>query len=468
MLLFIILLYRQGSTVAGAFSLSIAFLTTAVMLSSIGMDELLVRETAIKPAHSRLYLVNSFVIRFILAVLGYAILFILVKFVFHYEPEVDRVILLMGLGILPEGFLAVIFAVFNGNKKLNWMALVSIFITIFQVGGGAVALLLGARLEILIIILLVGTSLGVVLGLVLFNRFAPSLHPSLSESEVVSKTRLDWAFCQELLRKTVPFSIIISITSLDAQIDVLLLSAFNNLAAVGIYSAARTIIQLLALLPAAVRMVIYPTLSHSYAHAREQVMEYYNKSWKYLTILGIPVCFGGMALSRQILTLAYRQNVSEPMVWAFSILMLDLLVNFLFIPGGRLMIVSNHQILLSILLGCSLVITVLLNIYLIPLLGLVGTSIARAAASWLYFIAGEYYVFRFVLPSNNGVRQVLKPFIAGIIMTLIVWSFKNSCLFMTIPIGILTYLLLILVLFWPSFKSWCKASLFINKKAQEK
>jgi O-antigen/teichoic acid export membrane protein len=452
MLLFIILLYRQGSTVAGAFSLSIAFLTTTVMLSSIGMDELLVRETAIKPAHSRLYLVNSFAIRLILAFLGYAILFILVKFVFHYEPAVDRVILLMGLGILPEGFLAVIFAVFNGNKKLNWMALVSIFITIFQVGGGAVALLLGARLEILIIILLVGTSLGVVVGLVLFNRFAPSLHPSLSESEGVSKTRLDWAFCQELLRKTVPFSIIISITSVDAQIDVLLLSAFNNLAAVGIYSAARTIVQLLALLPAAVRMVIYPALSHAYAHAYEQVIRIYHQSWNFLALVGFPISLGGIVLSRQILTLAYHQNVSDFMVWALSILMLDLLVNFIYQPGTRLMVVSNRQNHLSILLGTSVLITVFLSVFLVPRLGLIGTSIARAASSWLYFFFVELYVFFFILPHNYGILQALKPLFAGLIMMTVVWFLKDLSLFLAIPVGALTYSLLILLFLRPSLK----------------
>jgi O-antigen/teichoic acid export membrane protein len=114
------------------------------------------------------------------------------------------------------------------------------------------------------------------------------------------------------------------------------------------------------------------------------------------------------------------------------------------------MVVSNHQILLSILLGLSVCVTVLLSILLIPRLGLIGTSIARTTSSWLYFISVEFYVSRFVLPRNRGVRQALKPLLASLIMMVIVWFLRDLALYLSIPLGALIYGALIFILLRPS------------------
>ncbi len=446
-LLFMILIYREGSAVAGAFSLSIAYLTTAVMLSSIGLDELLVREVAMEPARSRQFLFNTLLIRLGLAAIGYGVLVGLVIWVFKYDAAVQRIILFMGLGIFPEGFLAVLFAVLNANKKLNWMALVSSCITVFQVVVGAIALVLGASLEILIVILLTGTSLGVLVGLIIFQRFTAHFLPSDPVPARFHWWRPDWAFSKQLLIKTIPFSLIISITSLDAQLDVILLSAFTDIASVGVYSAARMIVQLLVLIPTAIRMVIYPSLSHAYANARHEVNRIFRQSWNYLALIGIPLTLGGTILSRPILKLVYHENVPDAMVWALGILMLDLLVNFIFQPSARLMVVTDHQVLLSVLLGASMGVTILLSFILIPSLGIVGTSIARTVSSWLFFVAVEFYVARFILPNNKGSRQALKPLLASLVMVIVIWFLRAYSIFMVIPLGALIYLFIMLLIY---------------------
>jgi len=446
-LLFLILMYRNGSALAGAYSLAVAFLTTAVMLSSLGMEELVVREVAKEPSSSFKFLVNTLLLRGVLALISYSVLVGLVTLVFNYDSMVQRIILLQGLGILPEGFIAAIFAVFNANRRLNWMALVSFCVSIFQVMVGGFALGVGARLEVLIVILLSGSWLGVLIGLYLFNKLATDIHSkSVNENKATCHWMPDWNFCKQLLTKTIPFAVIISITSLDLQLDVILLSALNDVSTVGIYSAARMVVQLLSMLPQAIRMVIYPSMSHAYATSKAKVYRIYNQSWHYLALIGLPITLGGAILARPILDLTYRQHVPVAMVWALSVLMLDLLVNFVYLPSTRLMVVSDHQILLSILLGFSVGITIMLSYVLIPYLGVVGASIARATASWVYFLSVEFYVSCFILPRHRGSRQAIKPLFATFVMTGVVWLLREYSLFVVIPLGALLYGLLLFLL----------------------
>jgi len=447
-ILFLILIYRNGSAPAGAFSLAVAFLTSAVMLSSIGMEELVIREVAKEPSSSFKFLVNTLILRGIFALIGYGILVGLVTLVFNYDTTVQRIIMLQGSGILPEGFIAIFFSIFNGNKKFKWMALVSFGENAFQLIIGGLALWIGAKLEILIVVLLGGSWFGVLIGFYLFIRLANELdYLNVNDNVNITRNwRPDWGFCKQVLTKTIPFAVIISITSLDLQLDIILLSALNTISEVGIYSAARLVVTLLSILPQAIRMVIYPSMTHAYATSKAQIYRIYSQSWYYLALIGLPITLGGAILARPILDIIYRQQVPVTMVWALSVLMIDLLANFIYLPSTRLMVISDHQILLSILLGFSMGITILIGYALIPYIGIVGISIARAAASWVYFLSVEFYVLRFILPRHRGIIQAIKPLFATLVMAIIVWFLRKYSLFLVIPTGALLYGLLMISL----------------------
>ena len=338
-LLFIVLMRREGPAMAGAFSLSIAFLTSAVLLSSFGLDELIVREVAKEPSCSHQYLVNMLLLRGLLSLVGYGAIVGLVTLVLDYDSMVQSIILLQGLGILPEGFMATIFAVFNANQKLNWMAFVTVCVSVFQLSVGGVALWMGAGLEMLIWILLSGSWLGAIVSIYLFNRFATNACMTFPENESKRHWQPDWTFCKQQLKNTIPFAVVISLTSLDLQLDVILLSVLHNISAVGAYSAARMIVLLLSLIPQAIRMVIYPSMSYAYATGEAEVRCVYEQSWYYLALTGLPLTLGGAILAYPILSVVYHQ-VPVATMWALRVLMLHLLVGFLYLPGTRLMVVS--------------------------------------------------------------------------------------------------------------------------------
>ena len=441
-LLFIVLMRQAGASVAGAYSLSIAFLTSGVLFSSIGLDELIVREVARDPSRSRRYLVNMLFLRGLLSLAGYGVVVGVVTLVFDYTVEVRHIILLQCLGILPESLNATMFAVFNANRRLNWMAFVSVCVGVFQLSVGGAALWMGADLESLIWILLCSSLLGVAISAYLSKKLlAIQSVPSTSSDNAWKHSTCwqpDWAFCRQQLKLTLPFALIISLVSLDLQLDVILLSALCDVAEVGIYSAARTVILLFSLLPQAFRMVIYPSMSRACATSETKLRRVYSQSWWYLALIGLPLTIGGMITSHRIVDLVYG-NVPVTIDWSLAILMLYLLVGFLYLPGTRLMVVSDHQMWLSLLLGLSLGVNLLTNVLLVPRLGSVGAAIARDVSSLLYFLFVELYISLYVLPRHGGFRMALKPLLATVVMAAVIWPLREQALYVTIPLGVLSY-----------------------------
>ena len=438
--LFIILLRQSGASIAGAYSLGIAFLTSSVLLSSLGLDELVIRQTAQSPFLSRHYLINNLLLRLFLSAIGYGSIVVLVVFILNYEVTVRQIILLFSLGIFPEGLNATMFAMFNARQKLKWMAFVSACVSFFQLGFGGVALWRGAELPQLIWIILGGIILGMFVNLYLSNRLVSLQGISLHVEEREAQSyfgQLNSSFLRRQLRQTLPFALIIILVSVDLQLDVILLSVLRDVTAVGIYSAARSLILFLALVPQAFRMVIYPVMAKTYGRSDKELREIYENSWRFLSLIGFPVVTGGLILAPQIVGLVYG-DVSTMTTWTFRLLTFYLLILFLYIPGTRLLIVSGRQFQLSLFLAISLSVNILLAFLLAPRLGAFGTAAARVLSSAVYFLLVEAYVIKNIL-SHNGFSTAPRAIISTAIMAVFTVMLRNQALYIAVPFSVILY-----------------------------
>jgi O-antigen/teichoic acid export membrane protein len=435
-LLFILLMRQAGAAVAGTYSLSVAFLTAGVLFTSLGLEELIVRQVAQNLESSGIYLINMLILRAGAALVGYAIIAGFVVWFPGYDPDVKRIVLIQSLGLLPEGLVATMFAVFNANRRLAWMAFVSICVSAFQLLAGGVAVWMGADLRTVVIALLAGSVLGTAVSAYLAFRLYREQR--LAKVDGVGAWRIDWRFCRQQLRLAPSFAALIALVSLDIQLDVILLSAIRDVADVGIYSGARTLILVLSLLPQAFRMTVYPSIAKAATTSEADLRRIYRQSWRYLSLVGLPLVFGGMILSDQITRLVYGDS-QNGMALSFGILLLHLLAGFLYVPGTRLMIARGYQTRLAFLLGGSILVQVVLSLLVVPRLGAVGAAISRAAASMIYFMSVELYVTRHLLPGNAGWHMVVRPLLAAAIMSAFVWLLRFESLFLSVLAGGLVY-----------------------------
>jgi O-antigen/teichoic acid export membrane protein len=236
--------------------------------------------------------------------------------------------------------------------------------------------------------------------------------------------------------------------SVDLQLDVIVLSVLRGVASVGIYSAARSIVMFLALLPRTFRIAVYPALARAYATSETELRRVYRQAWWYLAVIGFPLAVGGILVSRHITELVYGP-VSLQMVWSFGVLMVYLFVSALYIPGTRLMVASNRQAWLSMLLGLSLALGVLVSVLLVPRLGAVGAAVSRVISAAFYLVTVEWVVLRHLLPKHGGFRMALRPALGAVTMAVVVWFLRDRVWYIVVSLGAVSYGLALLILYGP-------------------
>lgn len=441
-LLFITLLRQSGAAAAGALSLAMAFFTVTLLLSSLGLDELVVREVARRPASARVYLVNSIAIRLVSAAAFYSVLAALVVKVMGYDPGTQRVILIQCLAIFPESITAAISAIWNGQRLLRSMAIIAVLTSLCQAGVVGLVLWSGMAVEVVVWMLVAISVLGAMLSLAMTARFEPSATTVDSGPAAIPMSAraslVDVAFCKGLLRQSGPFAVVIALVSVDAQVDVVFLSAFGSLTDVGTYSAARTIILALSLIPQSFRMAMYPELVKAHAMGREALLRVYRSSWRYLSGAAWPICTGLALAAPGIVAGVYgaqREGIAVPLV----ILSLHLLVGFLYISATRLLLVAGLQSWLAVWAGIGLAANLLACALLVPAWQATGTAIARSVASLIYFALVEAHVQIRVLPASGGFATGARAMIASAVMALALLPVRDQSWFVVVPLGVVVY-----------------------------
>jgi O-antigen/teichoic acid export membrane protein len=153
----------------------------------------------------------------------------------------------------------------------------------------------------------------------------------------------------------------------------------------------------------------------------------------FLGILSLPIAAGIYLLAGPIIHLVYGdsfQNTILPLQW----LSWSLIFLFLNVPNSRLLLVSEHQaVLMRILIG-SMTFNILLNILLDPGWGAAGAGFARLCSTMLFFMLAYVFVQR-SLQKHNLFTAMIRPVLATLGMSLVVWLVRDKSLWVSIAVG---------------------------------
>src|SRR5438309_6448670 len=104
--------------------------------------------------------------------------------------------------------------------------------------------------------------------------------------------RFEPAFLRKLLASGVPLALGFTIATVYAQLDVVLLQLFRNFQMVGWYSAANKYVDAIAWIPQSAMGAVFPALALLSTGTRARLSTAYEKSYKMLAILGVPLAVG--------------------------------------------------------------------------------------------------------------------------------------------------------------------------------
>ncbi len=195
----------------------------------------------------------------------------------------------------------------------------------------------------------------------------------------------DWLYALSLFRAAVPVGASMVIRRLTLQVDVLILSVMLGATAVGVFSAAYKVVQMIDMIPFALCLPLFPALSRLAAGDAEQLNAFFLLCLKGFVLLALPLTGYLFISADSLVNLFYADEFAKAggllRVLAFTVfgLFINMLLSYLFVA-------LNHQrFYLLAALGC-LAVNALADVILIPLVGVQGAAWGTLCGELCYFI----------------------------------------------------------------------------------
>jgi O-antigen/teichoic acid export membrane protein len=388
--IFMIMVARQlGKADLGRYVLGNSYVFLLVPVVFWGFDQIFIRDVASDQIAVGQQFSNYLALRLIISTLLWAFLAAFMMIVRPYEVETNRFIAILGGLLVSEGCvnLAQTYLVLVNDSWVSaGVAVVAGFIRVL-----AAYLLLPA----------LGHSRFVPALLVLVGWLqAGALFFFVARCLQFTPHLLDRSFCRVALLSAFPLVPIGLMVSIEAQIGTLILSFFHGETDVGIYGMAATIVSAAGLLSQSVRTGVYPVMARVHRSSPDQFAAVYERLWRYLAIIAIPLMLLLMILADVIV--AYIYNVDAPAaVMALRVLALIPALSFLNIPSARAMILENRQQKMMKFFFVSTGLNVLLSVFGAMTLGILGIALARVVSMAILFGMLIVFVYRHIVPTTG-------------------------------------------------------------------
>ena len=194
----------------------------------------------------------------------------------------------------------------------------------------------------------------------------------------------------------------------------------NVMSEVGNYEQSQKIIKISLTVVTALGTVLAPRIAHSLAiNNKRSVKIYLEKSFRFVFFMGVPIMFGLMAISSNLIPWflgeGYEKSIKLLMLGAPLILAISLSN----VTGIQYLIPAKKQDVFTKSVVIGAVVNVIVNFILIPKYASIGAILASVIAEILIFIIQLYYI-RDVIKTKTIFKDCYKNFISGIIMFIIV------------------------------------------------
>ena len=435
-LIFIFIARSIGAEDAGIFRLAKTFLALAIGLSAWGLQDLFIREASPRKEQSGKYLFNFLAVRLTLATIAFTLLLLILYFQLPYSQFTKQIISIVSFAILPEAALVICEAFFVTHEQLFPLTFAAITSNILKLISSVWIINQGWGITALAWLVPIGSIIGLLVLLPFILRILKRVRQSTS-------IRLNLGFIYSQLSQLSGFIMIGIFYNLNAQQDAFLISLFLSEQELGWYGAAQNILLGFLMLSVSTRTVIYPIMSRFQYESQEKLIYFYRKLYQYLIIGILPITILVTLLADQIIIIIFKKSFS-PAIPALQWMIWEIFFTFLHIPNVRIMLVQKYQKQLGWQTGFILFISLSLNLWLIPKMGILGAAIARPLTAGINFLIAYIYVQRHIIRFNI-LPLLIRPFIAsGVMIVAIILLQGFSHIFGVLTGGFAYIILLIL------------------------
>lgn len=398
----------------GQYFLALSITTIYSVIAEFGITSVTTREIARDSTQARGMIPHALALKLplmALAVIGS----ILTGRFLGYELEVQTLIAISCLVLVIDALQVFFYGVLRGFQALQYEA-VGIFsgmVTTAVLGG--LVLAFAPSLPFLVVALIAGSSVNL-----------------LAASMQVAK-RLGWATliphwsgndAKLILKMAFPFALAAIFVKIYSYIDSIFISKFLDTSAVGLYAIAYKFTYAFQFLPLAFVAALFPGMSAVAGRDERALERILMRSMWYMAVISAPIVFGLYAIAPEAILLAGDGYTKATAV--LQSLIFVLIPIFLDFPIGALLNAAGKQATKTTIMGVTMVINIVLNVMLIPQVGILGAAYA-ALASFIFMFAAGLFFIPSVIPSFSFLqllRSIIPIYLVGVFMLAVVLALK--------------------------------------------
>jgi O-antigen/teichoic acid export membrane protein len=205
-----------------------------------------------------------------------------------------------------------------------------------------------------------------------------------------------WGYLKDSVEYSVPLTVSTFASNLSSRADKVIIGTILGAEAVGVYSVAYATSSILNSLVNPIRNSFFPEFSRLISENKSHlVRQYTNAGIRVFIILTIPGIAGLSILSGRIISIISKSYISTRVVNLIPVLCIGILLLGLSRLYATSLIASGDTKFVSIVRSVPAVGNVVLNIILLPVIGILGAALATAIT---YFV--EVYIIK-VRASNK-------------------------------------------------------------------
>ena len=409
----------------GDYAFVMAFVASFRVLCGISLPVIITREIAIKKEKASRLLTAGLFIQGITSLFTLALVSLIINII-HSNTMVIQATYLAILGIALDFLGDLFLSVAKGYERMEYVAyriiisqsvfLILLFFLIQRTKNGFISLFF-----LFMIARFSGLLYAAYIVMYKFVRPAPTI---------------DMKLCKYLFLEAYPIALRRFIRRVGFRIDTILLNFLRGNIEVGLFHGAYKIMQGTMLLGESLVVSVFPVLSRHYVKAKDSLDILYERSFRFLAVSGTFLALILFTFSRKfvLLILGGKYIESASVLKIFSVVIVFM---FLIKLAERMLIVGNRQGIVLFIAAIGLSTNVLLDLILIPKMGMIGACLATAAAEIFLFILGVYYTDKFIskAPVHVCILKVLLVYsITCIFISFSKYYFNRYVVFLGGPI----------------------------------
>lgn len=409
----------------GLFNSVFAFLGTLGIFKSLGFDKALIkfipeflherRKDFIKS--SIIYVVVIQLVTNTIIIFAVYLLSNYLSVNFFHSLEAKLTLKLLAIAFYVDSFVLVLKFAFQGFKEMAYysgidavrmfLVLVVTFIG-FKLNYGLLSPVAGYVITPLILLFFYGWI------------FIKDVFPDFVDSEFV--------FDKSLLKKISKYSIFVVETTAAGMLlyytDILALTYFSDLKNVGLYSVALPTAKVLIYFPRAVGGILIPLTAELWVKKKEILLKAGIESlYKYSLIIIIPLVFIMFSFADLVIILLYGKSYVLAAT-AMKILSIGMIFAVIYAIDIDFFAGIGQTKINSKMVFLGAIFNLILNLILIPLIGINGAAIATTTSYFVMMIYGLMKIRKFI-DVHFPLKIWIKSISAGIIFVLIISILKK-------------------------------------------